>query len=374
MTNRHVGVDKMRSFLVMLTGLATSAVLSTALAQEQPSQAYPDAGAPTDIAADIAGSQAFRRAANSPFKFITLTFENDVFVGQDDGFTNGFGLTFGRGPFLEFTEKNLPPHLDFLTRNLEIQTKADRIRGVAHMLFQHLQTPQDITIVELQENDKPYAGFLAWQSTLFSWDTNVSDQVSLTLGLVGPATFGEQTQEAVHRAIGSEIPVGWDNQLENEFVFQVEAQRVRKFYRNYSDRFGIDILGLKSASLGTVQSAAKLGLAVRWGTSLEFSHATFALEADRQVNALALSERNDFFVYLGARASLVLNDVLVDGNTFTDSHSVPLEHFQNQISGGLVWKFGSLAYVFQLTSSSAKTTALTTRDTFGALSVTYPFR
>jgi hypothetical protein len=79
-------------------------------------------------------------------------------------------------------------------------------------------------------------------------------------------------------------------------------------------------------------------------------------------------------MYLGARASLVLNDVLVDGNTFTDSHSVPLEHFQNQISGGLVWKFGSLAYVFQLTSSSPKTPVLTTRDTFGALSVTYPFR
>lgn len=28
-------------------------------------------------------------------EFFTFTFENDVFIGEDDGYTNGTGITFG---------------------------------------------------------------------------------------------------------------------------------------------------------------------------------------------------------------------------------------------------------------------------------------
>ena len=152
--------------------------------------------------------------------------ENDVFVGEDDGYTNGVGIAYGIGPFLEFSNDNLFGYLNFLTKNTYIQTASNKVRGVAHMFFQRMQTPEDITIAELQEDDIPYAGFLALQSTLHSWDRNMSDQMSIFLGLVGPAVQGEETQRTVHSIIGADRPEGWENQLENEPVFRFEALRV----------------------------------------------------------------------------------------------------------------------------------------------------
>lgn len=36
-------------------------------------------------------------------EFFTFTFENDIFVGDDNGYTNGMGITFGKGPFKSST-------------------------------------------------------------------------------------------------------------------------------------------------------------------------------------------------------------------------------------------------------------------------------
>ncbi len=96
----------------------------------------------------------------------------------------------------------------------------------------------------------------------------------------------------------------------------MEAQRVWNRYRFIGERFEFDVLGLAGAGIGTLESATKGGLAIRWGTNLQSSYAAFSLQPDRQVNPLALTPKNDFYLYLGARAGFVLNDILIDGNTF----------------------------------------------------------
>lgn len=340
----------------LLCSLAGSAVLA---------QQEPDKG--------IAGSAVFGVASDSPFEFFTFTFENDVFVGDDDGFTNGTGLTYGRGPFLSF-DGQIPELLNRLTKNIYIQSIPNRVHGVAYMLFQTLQTPEDISIAEFQPDDLPYAGLMVLQTQLYSWDTNVADQLSLFLGLVGPAALGEEVQTNIHRAIGAEMPQGWDFQLKNEPVFRLEARRVQKLYRNYGNHLGFDVLGLATMGIGNLRTNAEASLAVRWGSSLNFSHATFSLQSDRQVNALSLSDRNDFFLYLGAGADLVANDILLSGNTFRGGPSQEIENFTNSFAMGIVAKFGRLAYVFQITSKSASTRANSGREKFGAFSITYPFK
>jgi len=323
---------------------------------------------------DISGSVLFQNPETNDSKFITLTFQNDVFVGEDNGYTNGVGFTYGRGPFLSFSKDNIPVWLNALSSRTYIQTKPDKIRGVAYMFFQRMQTPNDIEVVELQKDDIPYAGFVALQTTMFSWDRNVSDQLSFIFGAVGPIALAERAQKNVHSAIGADQPLGWDNQIEDEFVFKVGALRVQKFYKNYGERYGFDLLGLANLGLGTVESAIKAGVALRWGSNMEYSHATFSLQTDRQVNSLALSKRNDFYLYAGLGAGLVFNDILIDGNTFTDSHSAPLEHLQNTATAGAVWKRNSLAYVFQLSTFSSRTTLSSKREKYGAFSLTYAFK
>ena len=322
---------------------------------------------------EIAGSTVFGVAREKPFQFFTFTFENDVFVGEDDGFTNGTGLTYGRGPFLSF-DGEIPGFLNSITKPLYIQTIPNRVHGVAYMLFQTLQTPEDITIAEFQPDQLPYAGSLILQTQLYSWNTNVSDQLSLFLGIVGPLAFGEESQTFIHSLIGSDEPEGWDFQLDNEPVFRVEARHVHKLARAYGKSLGFDLLGLGTAGIGNLRSNAEASLAIRFGSNLKFSHATFSLQSDRQVNSLSLATGNDWFAYFGASAELVANDILIDGNTFEDSPSQELENFQNSFAAGVVAKFGPLAYVFQITSTSPATEIQDDRESFGAFSITYPFR
>ena len=98
-------------------------------------------------------------------EFFTFTFENDLFVGEDNGYTNGMGVTFGKGPFKEFNNENLPNWLHWLAKDLYVSTMENKQRGVAHMFFQRIQTPEDLSETELIIDDVPYAGLLAWQGT-----------------------------------------------------------------------------------------------------------------------------------------------------------------------------------------------------------------
>jgi len=351
------------AFLATVIGILFSA---TTLAQENSSD--------SEVDQNIEGSALFNTEDQQEYKFFTLTFQNDVFVGEDDGYTNGLGLTFGHGPFLEFTDENLPGWLNYVSKNLYVRTMPNKVRGVAHMFFQQMQTPEDITATELQVNDAPYAGLLSTQSIMYAWDKNTSDQFSIFLGLVGPLALAERAQITIHSAIGADRPNGWRHQLRNEPVIRLEARRVTKLFRNYSGRFGYDVLGLGTVGFGNLLSNIQAGLAVRWGSNLEFSHATFSLQTDRQVNSLSLSPRNDFFMYAGFDTGLVFNDILIDGNTFTDSHSLPLENFQIDATLGAVWKFRNLSYVFQISSLNSRTSLTSERERFGALSVTYVYQ
>ena len=321
----------------------------------------------------IAGSPVFGVAEGSPFKFFTFSFENDFFVGEDGGFTGQIGITYGRGPFLSF-DGQIPGFLNSLTKSLYIQTIPKRVHGVAYKLFQTSQTPEDITIAEFQPDQLPYAALVILQTQLYSWNASVSDQLSVFLGFVGPLALGEESQTNIHRIIGSDLPEGWDFQLDNEPVFRLEARRVQKLFQAYGKNLGFDVLGLGTAGVGNLRSNAEVSFAVRLGSNLKFSHATFSLQSDRQVNALSLGAGNDFYVFFGGGAELVANDIVVDGNTFEDSPSQDLENFQNSFATGVVAKFGSLSYVFQFSSKSSSSELTDDRESFGAFSVTYPFR
>ena len=303
--------------------------------------------------------------------FFTFTFENDIFVGEDDGYTNGTGITFGTSGIDELDKTNVPGWIHWLIKDLYISTEPDKKRGISHMFFQRMQTPVDILETELISNDLPYAGLLAWQGTAYSWDDFVADQMSLYLGWVGPAALAEQSQKEIHRIIGSDDPKGWDNQIRNEPIVKVELQRIWSLYRNENNRFQYDVLGLGGAGLGNLETATKGGIALRWGTNLSASVGAFSLQADRHVNPLAFTDANDFYLFVGARAGYVAHDILINGNTFTDSPSVPLEHVQNEVAAGALWSRNRWAFVFALSSSSSRSELTDDREKYGAFSVTY---
>ncbi len=306
--------------------------------------------------------------------FFTFTFENDFFVAEDNGYTNGMALSFGHGPFENFSAEHMPQWLFWLTEDLYISTMPGKHRGIAHAIFQGMQTPENLSRSELIEDDVPYVGLLGWQCSLHAWDDQVSDQFSIQLGLVGPVSLADKTQTLVHAAFGADKPRGWDNQIDNELAFRIEAQRAWRLYQKQGDALDYDIIGILSGGIGTLESSATAELAIRWGNNIMAGFPTFSLQADRQINPLSLSQKSDYYFFAGIGVTYIYNNIMINGNTFTDSHHLPLEHFFNELSAGLVWSTGAqVSFVFQISSSSPRSTISNKRENYGALSVTYSY-
>ncbi len=315
-----------------------------------------------------------KTAGIKEYDFFTFSFENDYFVAEDDGYTNGMGISFGHGPFKAFNSDNTPGWLYGLIKDLYINTAPDKLRGITHSFYQVMQTPDDLSRIDPILDDVPYVGHLGWRCSLNAWDKQIADQVSISLGFVGPVSMAKGTQKIVHRVFGSDTPRGWGNQIDNEAVFNFEAQRIWMLYRSTDNGFEYDILGMAKAGIGTIESAARTSIAIRWGNNIMTGFPTFSLNADRQVNPLSISKKNDYYFFLGIGVGIILNDIAINGNTYKDSHSLPLQKFSNQLSGGLAWSTGDqLSFVFQVSTISSPTTISDKRENYGALSVTYSY-
>jgi len=255
-------------------------------------------------------------------RFINFVLENDLFVGEDNGFTSGVSFAYGRVGFDNFNNKNTPLWMRALTGWLPLATQEFKNRGVSHQFIQRLQTPLDITIEEFIPDDLPYAGLLAYQGSLFSSDTRLAEELSLILGLVGPTAFGEQAQSEIHAIIGAEDPQGWDFQVRDTPVFQIDYRRVWSLLRtNTFPQF--EVLGLGSAGVGNLETSTEWGAAVRVGANLSRSITAFDLKVDRQVNPLAFGGSGDWYGFLGARVGYVAFDIFVEGDLPDGIQSLP---------------------------------------------------
>ena len=304
-------------------------------------------------------------------EYFTLTLENDFFVGKDNGYSNGIGISWARDGFDSFEAGELP---GWLTDDLYISTLPGRQRAVSYTLAQTMQTPDDLEAEQLIADEAPYAGILHASATLHAYDARTADALSLTLGMVGPASGAEKAQKLVHSATGSDDPKGWHNQLENELVFQIAAERLLRLRQiPVSTSTGLEIIGIGRGELGTLRSRLLGGFGLRYGHALERSFATTTALPGRKANLLAGSAEHSWNVFFNVLGAYVLNDITIDGNTFEDSHSVPLQHWQAMAVAGFGYGFGRLAVQFSTVTATARYDGEQEPSRFGALSLTYRF-
>jgi hypothetical protein len=306
--------------------------------------------------------------------WFTVTLENDTFVGKDTGYSNGFALSWGHAGFTEFSPDNLPGWLHYLSKNLYISTMPGKQRAVSYMIGQLMQTPSDITTPTLIANEAPYAGLLFWTANLHAFDERVADRLSLTLGVVGPLSGAEQAQKWIHDVIGSDEPKGWDNQIENEPVFQVSAERLLRLAKFRTDKtVGMDVIGIGSGAVGTIESYLAVGVGTRLGRGLDRSFPEANFMAGPQVNPLAGRITRGWNVFANVQGRFVANDIGINGNTFKDSHSVPLEHWQAAASAGVAVGFKRWAFLFAVLYGTDRYEGQPDTTKFGSLSITYNY-
>jgi hypothetical protein len=299
---------------------------------------------------------------------LTVQFENDIVADADGQFTHGTRLAWmsPEGQVPEWARRIA----DAIPRLAEVSTKR-----IVYSLGQSIFTPDDITIEEPVPEDRPYAGWLYAGIGLVSVGERALDNLEINVGVVGPASFAEQTQTAFHRWFGFDRPEGWRHQLENEPGLELVFERKWRAWQKFGvGGLGGDVVPHVGVALGNVLTQGAAGLTLRIGDDLPNDYGPPRIRPSLPgSDYFDPEDRFGWYLFVGAEGRAVGRNIFLDGNTFRDSPRVDKRNLVADFQAGIAVIFGRvrLAYTHVL-----RTREFETQDDpgqFGAFSVSTRF-
>ena len=136
-------------------------------------------------------------------------------------------------------------------------------------LSQQIYTPINTDAVPADPHDRPYAGYLTTNLSLLSdtqWHRSV---LTLSLGVVGPASGGENLQNSFHNLIGQAHPKGWDSQIQNTAAIELLHERTWRVPITHVGGLETDFLPALTVGIGTVRDYLQVGGTFRIGEGLD---------------------------------------------------------------------------------------------------------
>ena len=280
-------------------------------------------------------------------------FENDIYTQTDDGYSAGVRLSF-----LYFIENPNYPIYDFLFLDLD-KTNSYFSFSLTNQIF----TPTDTESKELQVDDRPYAGWTYMNFAIHKSSTKFLRTLSLKVGMIGPASGAEEIQNSVHRLVGSTEVKGWNNQLKNELGCNLKYLQKRILISNFEDTLEWSVIPFLSAELGNVAINASAGFNTRFGFNIQKDFGVSSIDIGGEPGIPIYGSHKDirshnwsFSLNLTASTSVVARDIFLDGNTFTQSHSVEKERFIYYGGFGFTLRYKSFLFDFLEVHNSKKFT------------------
>lgn len=302
--------------------------------------------------------------------------ENDRIAQTDRHYTNGLRLSWisdkrSDGPMW------VRDVLQFLYPLADV--RSGRI-GAA--IGQNIYTPEDTNAVALVADDRPYAGWLYGAASIHAettrkfgqWSLDSLDSVELSLGIVGPQAYAEETQNNWHDLIGVSRSNGWDNQLKNEPAVALFFQRKWRPQAVSVGIFEFDTIPHAGGSIGNVFTLANLGATVRFGQQLKLDYGPPQIRPS--LSGLTAVEEADglgWYFFFGGEGRAVLRNIFLDGNTFADSHSVDKKTFVGNFQLGLSLSYSGYRLAFTHVFLSKEFDGQRRSDRYGTLTLSKRF-
>lgn len=304
---------------------------------------------------DVSGIEGCTADEVARFRGGTARLENDLFTGTDQNYTNGVAFAAVSHDIAgKLRTECLPTpvrlHAEFIKfLNPDFWTDAENsahMQNVVVKFGQSMFTPKDPARTDLIQDDRPYAGLLyvgmSWNRRKHEpqSDSEMLDTREITLGVIGPLSLAEQSQNLVHDAIGADRFLGWQHQLKNEPALQLAMDRKFRDYRGtatITPGFSADSIRSLGLRLGNIETSATLGIEGRIGWNLPNDFGTYPIRPGAEnrppsaasihsgsghAHSAAARPRPGVHLFGTMETKLVAHDFSLDGNLFRSSHSV----------------------------------------------------
>lgn len=334
------------------------------------------------LEAGICTSKPGVRALKKYPDVYNLYYENDLFAGTDNNYTNGVKLSWISANLEDYiNDPCLPNWVRQLNRFSEsLQPGAFDSRNMVIAVGQNIYTPTDKERRDVIKDDRPYAGWLYLGFAYNARTDTHMDSVEIDVGVVGPASLAHQAQDFIHDLRGIDKFQGWDNQLHNELGVQVVKERkVKVFQQIGADGPQIDAITHYGYSVGNVKTYLNTGAELRVGTYLPNDFGTSPIRpasdsnAPLAENASRRMAQSGIHAFVSIDARAVAHDIFLDGNTFSDSHSVAKRYFVGDVAAGIAWQWpgGKITYAQYLRSKEFRTQRAS--QSFGSITLSLEY-
>ncbi len=313
----------------------------------------------------------------------TVMFENDLFANTDQNYTSGFQLNWMSPDLSEYRDsKRLPDWAVPVVESLPFINEPGLQRNIGFGVGQKIFTPENTRRADLITDDQPYAGWLYMSAAFHNKNRHELDTFEIQLGVVGPAAFGEETQDLVHDLRDFPEARGWNNQLKNEpGIILIAEHKDRLLQQDLFSRVGYDIITYYGGGAGNVHTFANAGLEARFGWNVPVDFGSTRIRPGGDTNAPAdsgdprFSQSNPFslHVFASATGNLVLRNIFLDGNTFTDSHSVDKRFLVGDLALGVSLIYRRLKLSYMQVLRTREFDQQSNNHEFGSISLSYTF-
>lgn len=295
---------------------------------------------------------SFSKANEWKLRDISLTTENDADFRTDRDYTYGseIGALF------------------------EMQSDRYLSLSIAHQMY----TPNDFDKEDVDLNkERPYAGYMYLGGGYHEVKKNRLDSLNIQIGFVGPSVKMDDVQKIIHDIIGSPEPKGWEDQIGDELILQINYER--RWFDKVEHFFGdsANIVYYAGGNLGNLSIKAVGGAFYRIGWSVENDFAPRRIDYRGYSNIpLKLDkkkQKQSFWFSLWAEGSIVARDIFLDGNTFKESVSIDKEIFVAKGGFGMSYRYKRFQVDYLRTYSTKEFKLQNYYHSYGTLHFSYNF-
>lgn len=323
---------------------------------------------------------ALSQSAHGAGGTVTLHLENDVFYDTDRGYTQGLKLSWASPDLAEYRDHPFIPAwgASFIER-LPLVNQPGYRHCISLAFGQNMYTPNDTDRNDLIKDDRPYAGLLYLAVGFHGRDNQQMDTLEFDVGIVGPHSYAEDCQKAYHAWIDVTEPKGWKHQLHDEPILNVFLERKWRLGRTEHRQWGYDCIPYIGGGVGNAFIGANVGGEFRFGWHLPDDFGTFLITGRSGSNAPFEEtaphplSRLGVHVFLAIEGTAVAHNILLDGNTFRDSHSVEKKPFVAGCIGGIGVAVGRFRVTYAYVYRTKEFETQATDQEYGSISLSYTF-
>ncbi len=226
--------------------------------------------------------------------------------GTDRSYTNGLKID------LYYTKNGAPKFFSKLL--VTLNKESENLYGVG--LTQLMFTPTDITKANVVVGDQPYAGLLYFNHSLISSDYINNERLTteIDIGVIGPMSFGRNTQTWIHEQIHAQKPMGWNNQVDNDIIINYLI-RYEKLLIAPSEK--LQVIGILEANAGSLSNNLSTGLIVRAGVFNSYFSNFEKPGTSQDASTKSIYKKFQFFFFLRPTVTAFMDNSVLQGGMFT---------------------------------------------------------